>query len=410
MPEKDNWDELRNRLQNYSEEPDDSWEKISSTLSSTEVKSSAAKYWVASILVGVVSLLIPFTLMDYQTGRAIIQEAIPNSTITENIEVEKPQVIKATEKESNTQSTIKSASTNATKENHAKKIERSKGSHMEPKSSDINDMPLEKTESPTALNEIIPSMNAQTVLSEEITSDSISQKLGNSKEAIDSTQKVVKPIIIKEKKKSSLTYYASITPALNYYSITSKEAINGRVNGFDSKGIFSTDRFGVEAEFGIQFPIHKRLEFFSGLTYYYQNQKLNYKFIHSDMLDVEKVEESLTYIITPRQSSQGIIYQMNNIGLNLGMLYEINQRRELSQQAGLSILYQFGLSQNGSSYENRSSSYWGYQLSYRMTFDLGSKKFFVQPSLLNLIGSKENLSEPISIRATRAGIGMGLVF
>ena len=410
MPEKDSWDEIRNRLQNYSEEPDDSWEKISSTLSSTKVKSSAAKYWVASILVGVVSLLIPFTLMDYQTGRAIKREAIPNSTITKNIEVEKPQVIKATEKESNTQSTIKSASTNATKENHAKKIERSKGSHADPKSSDINDVPLEKTESPTALNEIIPSMNAQTVLSEEITSDSISQKLGNSKEAIDSTQKVVEPIIIKEKKKSSLTYYASITPALNYYSIMSKEAINGRVNGFDSKGIFSTERFGVEAEFGIQFPIHKRLELFSGLTYYYQNQKLSYQFIHSDMLDVEKVEESLTYIITPRQSSQGIIYQMNNIGLNLGMLYEINQRRGLSQQAGLSIFYQYGLSKNESSYENRSSRYWGYELSYRMTFDFGSKKFFVQPTLLSLTGSKENLSEPISIKATRAGIGFGIIF
>jgi hypothetical protein len=101
---------------------------------------------------------------------------------------------------------------------------------------------------------------------------------------------------------------------------------------------------------------------------------------------------------------------MNNIGLNLGMLYEINKRIGLSQQAGLSILYQYGLSKNGSSYENWSSSYWSYQLSYRMTFDLGTKKFFVQPSLLNLIGSKQNLSEPISIRATRAGIGMGLVF
>jgi hypothetical protein len=128
------------------------------------------------------------------------------------------------------------------------------------------------------------------------------------------------------------------------------------------------------------------------------------------MLDVEKVEESFTYIITPRQSSQAINYQMNNIGLNLGMLYEINKRIGLSQQAGLSILYQYGLSKNGSSYENWSSSYWSYQLSYRMTFDLGTKKFFVQPSLLNLIGSKQNLSEPISIRATRAGIGMGLVF
>lgn len=128
------------------------------------------------------------------------------------------------------------------------------------------------------------------------------------------------------------------------------------------------------------------------------------------MLDVEKVEESLTYIITPRQSSQGIIYQMNNIGLNLGMLYEINQRRGLSQQAGLSIFYQYGLSKNESSYENRSSRYWGYELSYRMTFDFGSKKFFVQPTLLSLTGSKENLSEPISIKATRAGIGFGIIF
>jgi hypothetical protein len=410
MPEKDNWDELRNRLQNYSEEPDDSWEKISTALSPTQVKSSSANYWMASALVGVISLLIPFTLMDYRTVEQTYQLAKLDSLKIDNFKFKEQKVIRGIEKEINRQGAIKSASTNATKENHAKNFERSKGSHAEPKSSDINDVPLEKTVSPTALNEIIPSMNAQTGLSEEITSDSISQKLGNSKEAIDSTQKVVEPIIIKEKKKSSLTYYASITPTLNYYSITSKEVLNGRVNGFDSKGIFSTDRFGVAAEFGIQFPIYKKLELFSGLTYYYQNQKLNYQFIHSDVLDVEKVEESLTYIITPRQSSQGIIYQMNNIGLNLGMLYEINQRRGLSQQAGLSILYQYGLSKNESSYENRSSSYWGYQLSYRMTFDLGSKKFFVQPSLLRLIGSKENLSEPILIRATRAGIGMGLVF
>ncbi len=45
-----------------------------------------------------------------------------------------------------------------------------------------------------------------------------------------------------------------------------------------------------------------------------------------------------------------------------------------------------------------------------MTFDFGSKKFFVQPTLLSLIGSKENLNEPISIKATRAGIGFGIIF
>ena len=128
------------------------------------------------------------------------------------------------------------------------------------------------------------------------------------------------------------------------------------------------------------------------------------------MVDVEKVEESLTYTITPQQSSQATNYQMNNVGLNLGLLYQINQRKSLRQQAGLSFMYQYGLSRNESSYENRASSYWGYQLTYRMTFDLGTKKFFVQPILLNLLGSKENLNEPISIKATRAGIGFGIIF
>jgi hypothetical protein len=410
MPEKDNWDELRNRLQNYSEEPDDSWEKISSALSPQQVKSSSAKYWIASVLVGVISLLIPFTLTDYRTVEPPNQLAKLDSLIIDKAKFREPKVVKAIEKQINRQSAIKSANSVVKSSKQIVKTQRSQEKLTELNFDSKNDHLPVNVESTNVLNQNTQPLTEVITSSGQVKNDSLLLASANSKKAIDSAQKAVAPIIIKENKKSRLSYYASMTPVLNYYSITSKEALNGRVNGFDSKGIFSTDRFGIAAEFGIQFPIHKKLELFSGFTYYYQNQKLSYQFIHSDRLDVEKVEESLTYIITPRQSSQAINYQMNNIGLNLGILYEINQRRGLSQQAGLSILYQYGLSKNGSSYENWSSSYWSYQLSYRMTFDLGTKKFFVQPSLLNLIGSKENLNAPISIRTTRAGIGLGVIF
>jgi hypothetical protein len=223
MPEKDSWDELRKRLQNYSEEPDDNWEKISSALSSTQVKSTAAKYWFASIVVGLISLLIPFTLMDYQTGRATKQDSIPNSTITANVEVEKPQVIKATEKESNTQRSIESTNINATKETHATKIDRPKENSIALRSNESNDAPPEMTESLIVLNEIVPTVNTKPVLSMETNSDSISHGSVISKKAIDSVKKVAAPIIVKEKKNSSVKYYASVTPVLNYYSITSEQ-------------------------------------------------------------------------------------------------------------------------------------------------------------------------------------------
>jgi hypothetical protein len=40
-PKEFSWDEIRTRLRNYSEEANDSWEKISGAFSDTQAKNSA---------------------------------------------------------------------------------------------------------------------------------------------------------------------------------------------------------------------------------------------------------------------------------------------------------------------------------------------------------------------------------
>ena len=102
---------------------------------------------------------------------------------------------------------------------------------------------------------------------------------------------------------------------------------------------------------------------------------------------------------------------MRNVGVTGNLLYLLKSGR-LQHYVGVGIQYQHGLQkmQREAEYNNASSQYINYQLSYRVTYKLNdSAKFFVQPNLVRTLVAKEALGL-FTNKQYRPGIAFGLLY
>jgi hypothetical protein len=419
MPEKDNWESIRKRLQEYTEEPDDQWENIFNAIpkpSNSAKRSQSILIPLAAITASAILFFLPISLKDSENYNLNQQKELrgfskPNIIVEEHSVAIEANKLNSDHRDRSVfaNSMASPVSIDELTEGSVQNQERVKSiNKFNEELKPVNTIPIDSISE----SSFIPTTSLQAIASNNPDqSDSSIDKKSIAKKKLDSL-KTRKKDIQDKKKRGRSQYYALLTPSLSYYGITTQQATDGRVNGFNSKGIFNEDRMGIAIEVGIQIPLAKKLELHAGLNYYYQNQKLSYQFTHSNLLQIEKETNSFNYTITPHESIQTINYQMNNIGISAGVLYQVNQQKNLIQKLGGSFLYQHGVSTNASSYNNASSSYWGYQLLYRMELLLNDKrtKIFIQPNFVNLIGTREQLDAPISIQSVRAGLSVGIVF
>ena len=404
LPDDELFNTLEKRLRNYGEQPDDEvWNKIESAVSPTREPG-----WIVwtNRLAAIFSLTAILFLLNDESTR---KESLRERTVAAKNSVSKSD---------HNRSEILSEKSAKTERNFDKKISLKKtekhGTSTQQVNEHVNAVQPNFMENPVValepenmtrpfdgkgdrLNKVLDSSTTEVV--QKIKEDSIALVVPQ-----ESPQQ-------KRRRKSSLTFYAIVTPSLSFHRVSpvSNDAVV--IEKINSPNVFSSERFGISLEAGIQGKITKRLQYIAGVSYYQQTQKMSYEQISEDNVIIEPGND-MDYTIRPGTTEYSFDYRMRNIGIQAGFLYTLKQGG-LVHKAGIVFHYQHGLQKaiENEIYNNATSNYLTYQLLYRIEYTFSSKiNLFVQPSYMHSIVANESLQAPFRVKQSRAGIGIGLVY
>jgi len=207
-----------------------------------------------------------------------------------------------------------------------------------------------------------------------------------------------------------LTFYFNVTPQLSFQHVIPVSQDGVVITDIYNQPIFSSERLGINLEFGIQGNLARRLEYYGGLSIFQQHQTLKYEYQITSDLNIESTDD-LNYTITPESQIGVINYAMLNMGANAGLLYHL-RGKNLAHKIGAGLSYQYGSRKIASEvYDNSSSQYLFYQLFYRNELQLNTRlKFFIQPTFSQSIFVNQKLEAPFKVKPYRAGLGLGLLY
>ena len=423
LPENNFWNEIKDRLDHYTEEPaDDSWDKIAGGLNNTRQPRILA--WLerrapsAPVGLSGFALLVALAAGD--------QSAIPWSDFVANAEHEEvyrekendvssfdktmaftvPKEAAPTQQEQRISRQGKSAHSRAAQQGSAY-------THFD-KSAAVEASAILKTiaqdttdsgDQTGAGDRMVPLEGVSTV-------DTVAQK------DIDKKEKVVAKASTKkeaEKKKAQLhipMVYFQAGPSLAYHKVTPSTSDDVTITDLEEAGVFAADRVGFSLEAGFQYRVAPRLEVYGGLSYYQQQQHIRYTLAHGASGSVAG-NAGDGYVFTPVTSQHEVKYTMRNAGVSAGMFYRVKTHL-LEHKLGVGLLYQQGfqsLAGEGSTYTNKGSQYLQYQLLYRMEAGLNDRmRLYFQPGYTHAFHVDEKLNAPFTIKPYRAGISVGIVY
>ena len=239
----------------------------------------------------------------------------------------------------------------------------------------------------------------------ELVGDSITIE---SKEETNRT--VQKEGAAKTRRINRFKFYVALTPSLAFAIVDPVPNDDVNVVGLHSPGIFDKDRMGLSVDAGVERALSERLEWYAGLSFYKQNQRIAYVYETSGFILI--TDGSGSYSIAPATGMREFEYKMINAGLSTGLFYRI-MGAKLKHKAGIGIQFQQGMLKTPSemAYDNSGSKYFNYQLSYRIQIPVeGNYSLYLQPTFIHAIIAQETLSEPFKVRPYRAGITLGILF
>lgn len=439
LPEKELFNDLENRLRQYTERPDEkSWDTISSTLH--PVKAEGAGVWLertADILV--IALLLFLFWNSVDTGTVDVQQ----HSFTENLSKAVPE--KEISIPSSTQSAVREQLTTSSPYD-MKSGDEANHTHKEEKGLLTVDPDHERNASSTGVRSVNKAFMTTrtsdqvytTMQMANTTRNNSSGSKGDSLSSVENVNSIVHTERMEEKdsvavtvlpetqniietnaekkekeqkKRKGTTMYFSLTPSLAYQKITPRSNDEMIISSLPSESIFSSNRFGISLEAGFQKRIFKKLEVYAGVSYYMQDQTIAYNVQSQDKVEVETTADQ-DFMVTPGVQQREFKYSMRNMGASTGIFYLIKGGM-LQHKAGIGIQYQKGLGKTSSEsgYENSSSQYLHYQLNYRMEFFLNKRtSFYVQPNFTRAFYTAETLDGPFTIKPYRAGVGLGMLF
>ena len=212
------------------------------------------------------------------------------------------------------------------------------------------------------------------------------------------------------KRKKSVLMYFSATPSFSYYNIRPNKQDQITVKDLRSPGIFSFDRFGFSLEGGIYYPLTPRLEWYGGVMYQHLRQSFTFTCLSDEGVVISPGDDG--YTVTPAESIKRVRYNARNLGLSSGLLYTVKQHRLVHQLgAGLQVQYGKSYLHSEGSTSGDTMSHLDYQFLYRLRWKFSRRMdFYLQPSYTGSFQAQENLGQPFAIKASRAGIGFGVIY
>ncbi|MFY8036141.1 MAG: hypothetical protein ACOVMQ_03180 [Cyclobacteriaceae bacterium] len=413
LPDDELFEQLGSRLRNYQEAPDELvWKNIATA---TQSKTKDGVAWIDHTALGIAlaSLLFLVTLQPaaLQSEQKAIAKDMNRITPEVNANFNKSE-----RNNNNTESqTINSKTPSDHQRPQAIAKSNSTSASDEVRPSHANVFSDGETKENVSANEnqfvVNDSRHDEPILATEAKATDSTQQI--SKVASDSLAKATdEPTILPKKKKRGMNFYFALSPSMNYRQVTPLQNDNVVVTQVVNEGVFSAQRFGIAFETGWQLPISSSFEIYIGLSYYHQNQTLLYRFNRADGNDIVTTDNPMAFKINVSEHGQKVNYQMNNVGLQTGFLYQL-KAGPLTQKIGAGLWYQHGLHQKsqGDTYNNAQSGYLAYQILYRNEYAFSNQlKMYVQPNFTQSFYTTESLNEPFQLKPYSVGLSLGLIY
>lgn len=415
LPEKKFWNELRSRLKNYREEPDDTWDAIASRL-------PRENRWPDGV-VRLFSVLVMSTFVFLEQSGSIVFPGGTSSHSTVWVDQRRsdvlPECIPMNDNPGNV--TTKPGGNNfaTSTESHASNSglteislrgkavsplpDREVGLHAD-KSGAFED--LSSTFDPASAS-TTSVLTPPAESGEEMTADTIASTQQN---PADTLRVVLTKRDSPRRRKFRPAIFAAINPSLAYYKITPNQSDELFITRVHQKASMM-DRFSFQFDAGLQHRLGTSFEIFAGLSYYAQHETVSYSYFAND---VEKIEssQSMSYEIRPSEWKRTAGYSIRSVGLTAGAFYLLKDNR-LSHRLGAGLQYHRGfLGFNDERGSGRSgNNQMAFMIAYRMQTSLSQKvDFFVQSSFTQFVTSYEILDGTFRIKPYRVAIGVGVVY
>jgi hypothetical protein len=229
--------------------------------------------------------------------------------------------------------------------------------------------------------------------------------------------------------------YLTAMPTLGYQRIESNKSDDIYIESIHHVGTFSHKRLGFRVELGIEYPLTKRLRVFGGLLYYQRKLTIEYTEKQTDST-VVSLGPTGTAIIEPQFTYQerSVDYNLNNAGVQVGFNYKLskfksayNSGKALSSETiplpkkrflhmlGLGIELQKALNKTdafdqASGFRSQ-SAYVFLNAYYRLQYPSeGRVRAILQPTLNYSFYTNENLNAPFYVKPYGLGLNLGCTF
>jgi hypothetical protein len=427
LPENEFWKAIGKRLENYQEDPADDWDKIAGAVASRNTGVTNLNRSSDIVTSVVLAFVLGFQMAYLQDNAFKIQHpdslqagltekllpkihpgmAIKNNSSAPDQNKNKSQP--ALPLAGKTASPEKSVSEKSASEKGQRDENLKVSSTIEdwatelPSAGDVENSSIEESVQPTSAASIA-------LLPSDAKKDTLELIKVNKDSAA-----VTKPVVAekeKPRKKFRPSVYFQLTPSLAYQKIIPSKDDDITIQELNSPGVVSSDRLGWSAEAGFQMRVAPKLELYTSLSYYQQQQVISYTYASAENTEITQDPDSWSFELSPGLATKAVNYSMQNAGISAGVLYFLKGKKLMHKMGG-GIHYQKGLMnrREGDSYVNSNSDYFGYQLLYRLEYVLNRKTdFFVQPVFTHSVFSNEDLNEPFTVKPYRAGIGFGIVY
>lgn len=458
LPEKKFWNNIKTRLSNYTEEPEDDWDDIAAIISPSRYD---ARKWIefsqdiASAIALILLLVFTINTTDRVSAKAEItgidrntfsdQASNKSKSATDTHQKERfesatgPDSINRSGASSDTNhfstrnnkstENIDAAKSLFNEKNYSNELYSQTSRSNKTNEDNTLDTDIKTSESGVDIlpaSELVVAANSnqtksagsannQTIKtnnpSEIVNKDSVESVKGTDSTAHKENEKKEEQQKKKRTKKSHPAVYFTVSPSLAYQKIVpvKNDAVN--ITELKSDGIFSSNRFGIAIDGGFQMPLTKAIEIYAGLSYYQQNQTITYKYSAGNVEEIEGNPDE-DYIIKPGIKQKEFSYGMRNAGISAGFFYKLKTHK-LMHKIGAGLQYQKGFmkANEGDTYDNRSSNYFNYQVLYRLELAINPRtNFYIQPSFTHAIRASESLQEPFTLKPYRAAIGLGMIY
>jgi hypothetical protein len=227
------------------------------------------------------------------------------------------------------------------------------------------------------------------------------------------TKSAVSETIIPGKKRRSFfkpTVYFSVTPSLSYFKLIPDRNDDVVITNVEKDGILSMKRMGFQVDAGFEYQLSRKLQFLAGLSYFSHDQSITYH----HLAGVENIESTsrMNYTLIPSTATRNFNFHEKSAGLNATFFYLIKNSK-LSHRIGAGV--QFNKAFMKYSVETLSfrstANHFNYQLLYRLQYSVSENMdWYIQPSYLHSLTSRKLSNESFTLKPHRAGIGIGVIW